>query len=96
MEIFDIEQDRSCLVQIVHHIVDGGTAGGCFVGGTEKLAFCRALHRRTTLAAADVLQGRCQQIELKHKLPHMLVFPCVDVDLRGSFDNALNIGRIVS
>ena len=40
LKIFDVEKDRSGLIQIVNHIVDGRTTGCSFVRCTEKLTFC--------------------------------------------------------
>lgn len=37
LEILDIQEDRSGLVQIVHHVVDGRTICGYLVSRTQKL-----------------------------------------------------------
>jgi hypothetical protein len=95
-EVFDIEENGGCLVQIVDHVVDGRTVCRRLVAGAQELGIWSALHGRTALSGAEVLEGGGQQVQLQHELTDMLVLPDVDVDADRFVDNAFDVGRVVA
>ena len=77
------------------HVVDGRAVVGYLMRCAEELRIGRALHGGATFLIADVLERGGQQVELQHKLPHVLVLPDIQVDLLRTLDDAFYVGGVV-
>lgn len=94
LEIFDIEQNRGSLVQIMHHIVYCWAIGSDFVCSTQEFRLLWALHRGTASTSTEIFEGSGKQIQLQYKLPHVLVFPDVQINACRFFYDFLDVGRV--
>ncbi len=80
----------------MHHIVYSRAVRGHLVRRTQKLRLLRALHGGARAAGAKVFERGGQQIQLEDELPHVLIFPDVEVYAGRLFDYLVDIGGVES
>ncbi len=64
--------------------------------GAQELSVLGAFHFGTGLWTANTLHTGHKEIHLKHNLPGMFVLPVVKINLLGTVDDFLDVGRVLS